>query len=71
MNERVQTAYEPVGRTRKKRKAAWEKWLKESERLNQLILAATKGKPVDLDLALKAARADREARDARVYGGDA
>ncbi len=70
MNERVQTAYELAGRTREKRPAAWEKWLEESERLNQLILAGTNGVPVDIELALKAARADLEARDARVYGGD-
>ena len=45
-------------------------WLEESERLNQLVLTETKGLPVDIELALKAARADLEARDARVYGGD-
>ncbi|MDE0199567.1 MAG: hypothetical protein OXK78_15295 [Caldilineaceae bacterium] len=70
MDKREQTAGERADRTREQRRAAWKKWLKESERLNQSILAGTKGKPMDLDLALKAARADLEARDARVYGGD-
>ncbi len=70
MNERVQTAGEQAKRTREHRRAAWKEWLKESERLNQLVLTEKKGVPVDIDLALKAARADLEARDARVCGGD-
>lgn len=70
MNERVQTAGEQAKRTREQRRAAWKRWLRESERLNQLVLAETKGVPVDIDRALKAARADLEARDARIYRGD-
>lgn len=70
MNERVQTAGEQAKRTREHRRAAWKEWLGESERLNQLVLTEEKGVPVDIDLALKAAPADLEARDARVCGGD-
>ncbi|MDE0079777.1 MAG: hypothetical protein OXO50_19815 [Caldilineaceae bacterium] len=70
MDEGVQTAGEQAERTREQKRAAWKEWLEESERLNQLVLTETKGVPVDIELALKAARADLEARDARVYGGD-
>ena len=70
MGEGVKTAGEREERTREQRRAAWKEWLKGSERLNLLVVAERKGVPVDTDLALKAARADLEARDARVYGGD-
>ncbi|MYC21516.1 MAG: hypothetical protein F4X62_08580 [Caldilineaceae bacterium SB0662_bin_25] len=70
MDEGVQTAGEQAKRTREQRRAAWKEWLEESERLNQLVLTETKGVPVDIELALRAARADLEARDARVCGGD-
>lgn len=70
MDEGVQTAGEQGGRERELRRPAWQKWLKESERLNQLVLAETKGVPIDIDLMLEAARAELEARDARISGGD-
>ena len=57
--------------TGEQRSAAWKKWIEESERLYQLVLAETKGVSVDIDRALEAARADLEARDARGNGGDA
>lgn len=69
MDKREQTAGEKAERGRKKRKSAWRKWLKESERLNQLILAETKGEFMDINLVLEATRADLEARDARTLGG--
>ncbi len=46
------------------RRAAWQEWKKESERLNQIILAETQGVPPDIDLSLGAARADLEGRSA-------
>lgn len=58
MGEGVQTAGEQAGRERKQRRSAWQKWLKESERLNQMVLAEPKGVPTDIDLVLEAARAD-------------
>ena len=70
MSEKVQTTGEQAEREREERRSAWQKWLKESERLNQLVLAETKGVPMDIDLALEAARADLEARDARELSGE-
>ncbi len=48
------------------RQTAWQEWKKESERLNQIILAETQGVPPDIDRSLKAARADLEERSAIV-----
>ena len=70
MDEGIRTADEQRAREKELRRSAWQKWLKESGRLNQLILAETKGVPIDIDLMLEAARADLEARDARISGGD-
>ena len=70
MDKREQTAGEKAVRGGKKRKSAWRKWRKESERLNQLILAETKGELMDVNLVPEAARADLEARDARTLGGE-
>lgn len=47
-----------------KRQTAWQEWKKESERLNQIILAETQGDPPDIDRSLEAARADLEERSA-------
>ncbi|MDE0141424.1 MAG: hypothetical protein OXI80_07670 [Caldilineaceae bacterium] len=71
MGERVQTAGEQGGREREQRRSAWQEWLKESERLNRLILAETKGEPINVNLMLEATRADLEARDARISGDEA
>ncbi len=46
------------------RLTAWQEWKKESERLNQIILAETQGVPPDIDRSLEAARADLEGRSA-------
>ena len=46
------------------RMIAWQEWKKESERLNQIILAETQGVPPDIDRSLEAARADLEGRSA-------
>jgi len=43
---------------------AWQEWKKDSERLNQIILAETQGVPPDIDRSLEAARADLEERSA-------
>ena len=71
MCEGVQTTGEQRDREREQRRSARQKWLKEGEGLNQLVLAETKGVPIDIDLMLEAARADLEARDARISGGEA
>jgi len=71
MGERVQTDGEQGGREREQRRSAWQEWLKESERLNRLVLAETKGEPTNINLMLEATRADLEARDARISGDDA
>ncbi len=71
MGERVQTDGEQGGREREQRRSAWQEWLKESERLNRLVLAETKGEPININLMLEATRADLEARDARISGDDA
>lgn len=49
---------------RGQRQTAWQEWKKESERLNQIILAETQGVPPDIDRSLEAARADLEERSA-------
>lgn len=69
--ERVQTAGEQGVNEREQRLSAWQEWLKESERLNRLILAETKGEPININLMLEASRADLEERDARISGGEA
>ncbi len=46
------------------RQTSWQEWKKESERLNQIILAETQGVPPDIDRSLEAARADLEERSA-------
>ncbi len=46
------------------RQTAWQEWKKESERLNQIILAENHGAPPDIDRSLGAARADLEERSA-------
>ena len=51
-------------REKGQRQSAWQEWKKESARLNQIILAETKGVPPDIDQLLEAARADREERSA-------
>ncbi len=71
MEEGGQEAGERAKRTGEQRSAEWREWLEESERLDQLVLAETKGVSVDIDRALEAARADLEARDVRGNGGDA
>ncbi len=71
MEEGGQEAGERAKRTGEQRSAEWKEWLEESERLDQLVLAETKGVSVDIDRALEAARADLEARDVRGNGGDA
>ncbi len=48
------------------RLTAWQEWKKESERLNQIILAETQSVPPDIDRSLEAARADLEERSAIV-----
>ena len=70
MDEEFRTAGDQAGRAREQRRAAWQKWLKESERLNQIVLAETKGAFSDIDLALEAARADLEARHENILGGE-
>ena len=51
-------------REKGQRQSAWQEWKKESARLNQIILAETKGVPPDIDQLLEAARADLEERSA-------
>ena len=51
-------------RAKRQRQTAWQEWKKESERLNQIILAETKGVLPDIDRALEATRADLEERSA-------
>ena len=46
------------------RQTSWQEWKRESERLNQIILAETQGVPPDIDRSLEAARADLEERSA-------
>ncbi len=46
------------------RQTAWRQWKKESEGLNQIILAETQGVPPDIDRSLEAARTDLEERRA-------
>ena len=46
------------------RRAAWQEWKEESERLNQVILAETQGVPPDIDRSLEATRVDLEERSA-------
>ena len=48
------------------RQTSWQEWKKESERLNQIILAETQGVPPDIDRSLEAARADLEERSATI-----
>ena len=57
------------GRDKRRRRSAWQKWLAESRRINQVILAETNGVPPDIDQLLKATRADLEERNVGLSGG--
>ena len=59
----------PRGREQEQRLSTWQKWLEESKRLNQVVLAEMKGVPPDVDQLLDAARADLEERDVGLSGG--
>ena len=58
------------GRDQGRRRSAWQKWLEESKRINQVILAETNGVPPDIDQLLKAARADLEEKGAGLSGDE-
>jgi len=49
-------------REKGRKRAAWKEWKKESARLNQIVLAETRGEIPDIDQLLEAARADLEER---------
>ena len=51
-------------REKGQRQSAWQEWKRESARLNQIVMAETKGVPPDIDQLLEAARADLEERSA-------
>ena len=59
----------PREREQGQRLSTWQKWLEESKRLNQVVLAEMKGVPPDVDQLLEAARADLEERDVGLSGG--
>ena len=59
----------PREREQEQRLSTWQKWLEESKRLNQVVLAEIKGVPPDVDQLLDAARADLEERDVGLSGG--
>lgn len=69
MDEEFRTAGDQAGRAREQRRLAWQEWLKEIERLNQIVLAETKGVPTNIDLVLEAARAELEARHENILRG--
>ncbi len=49
-------------REKGRKQAAWKEWKRESARLNQIVLAETKGIFPNVDRLLEAARADLEGR---------
>ncbi len=49
-------------RAKGQQRAAWQEWKKESARLNQIVLAETRGAIPDIDQLLEATRADLEER---------
>ena len=57
-----------LGQDADQKRAQWQAWQQEAERLSETILARREGKTLDLDRLWDEVRAEQEARDDGVLG---